>query len=215
MASNRTGDDRNQKASAHIGDAETTRKSIISRGAESREGKDTLQGQSARNGKRRSFLVVDLILVVLIAGVIIGGLFGYRALKNAYAPKWEENVTVYLVVEFVHLDSKTDLAGKVDSSLYLSVSVDATAVGEMTEVLNEGPMPAPQKDTAAQNVYGRVAVKCRARYRAGEGYYVGNEQLLAGRTGVFRLGAYEAEGSILIVTEDVPVWTGGDDSTAR
>ena len=40
-------------------------------------------------------LVVDVILLVLLAGLIVGGIFGYRAVRDMYAPVWDERDVVF------------------------------------------------------------------------------------------------------------------------
>ncbi len=214
MASTRPGDGQDRKASGYIGAAGSVRSKKSLPGADGQGGKDTLQGQASRKNRRGGAFVVDMVLIVLIVGVIVGGIFGYRALKQAYSVEWEEGITVHLVVELANVDPTIDLSKEDDMSVYFSSHVDADKIGVVTEVLDSGLMPSSTKDAASGNKYYRVAVEATARYRAGEGYYVGSESLLAGRGGHFRIGSYEMEGTLLLVTEQEILWVTGNEPTA-
>jgi hypothetical protein len=169
-----------------------------------REGKKGIPTVLARRGKRLWVsILVDLILLALVAGLAVGGVFGYRALREMYAPEWEVREVIFRVKmenippEMVRLDEEQgDLAIK-GQPIWSSESIDADMLGTVQDIRTATVVSEGGEITL--NVY--LDVKANAYYRKGKGYRMGETMLLAGSTGVYRLEGLAAEGMIISVRE--------------
>lgn len=145
-------------------------------------------------GKRRVWVsvLVDIILLLVLAGLIVGGYFGYRAISRIYAPEWEQREVIFRVqfddVDPAILEAQYDsLSG---SQLWSSEHTDADLLGTVVEV--------------SEYVAGEpleITVKAKAYYREGQGYRMGSTMLLAGSEGVYRMQGLTAEGTIISMHE--------------
>ena len=59
-------------------------------------GAGMMPGASARR-RRVIAILVDILLLLLLAGLIAGGWFAYRAIREVYAPTWETREVVFRV----------------------------------------------------------------------------------------------------------------------
>lgn len=145
-------------------------------------------------GKRRVWVsvLVDVLLLLVIAGLAVGGYFGYRALSEVYAPEWEQREVIFRVeledVDPALLDGEPDTL--VGSKLWSSEHTDADQLGEITEV---GEYKAGEPLL--------ITVKAKVYYRKGQGYRAGSTMLLAGSEGVYRMKGLTAEGRIISMHE--------------
>ncbi len=157
-------------------------------------------------GRRRFSLrglLVDLLLLLILCGLGVGGWFGYRAAKNIYAPTWETR-QISFVVEIMDLELEQTnemlktLPGR---SVWYSAETTGDLLGRVSHL---EPVPYTNADGK-----GRVAlyltVTADAKYREGEGYYVGSTRLLAGENGTFRTEGMVTEGLIVSLTDQTEV----------
>ena len=148
------------------------------------------------DSRRKGSVWVDLILLVVLATVIVGGVMGYRTLKRVYAPEWEERDIVFVMdVSHVNASILPDF-WHAEAPLYVSDSVDAAPVGYL--------MDSPYvMDDASEDGYVtvRLLLHGKARYRKGEGYYCGNTPILAGLSGDVRVDGVSGNGMIMMVLE--------------
>ena len=156
-------------------------------------GDDTAAGSPVRRGRS---IWVDVVLLVVLVGVIVGGVLGYRAAKNAYAPAWDERDIVF-VVEFSRIDpSILPEFWHAEAPLYVSDKTGTTPIGYL--------MYSPYISADAENegyVTVRVIMHAEARYRKGKGYYCGETPILAGLSGDLRVDGISGNGMILAVYE--------------
>ena len=140
--------------------------------------------------KKRGWVTVllDILLLVVLAGLIVGGWFGYRALREVYAPEWEVREMIYRV-ELKGIDPNMVEYGEDGRPVYTNKSIwssdrtDADHLGTVVDVQTELVSGAGGVNTL--NLY--LTVKANAYYREGEGYRMGATMLLAGYEGLFRL----------------------------
>ncbi len=142
--------------------------------------------------RRRGVIIIDILLIVLLCGGIVGGVFGYRALKAAYTPVWEEREMIYCV-ELLCVDAEAlPPYWNVHAPAYASDAADAAPIGYLVDVSHMTTLPgssskidfsgSAETGTASEPTYKSVGLVLRttARYRAGEGYLCGDFSLLAG-----------------------------------
>lgn len=148
-------------------------------------------------------ILVDFILLALVAGLLVGGVFGYRALREMYAPEWEVREVIFRVKmedvppEMLLLDEEQgDLAVR-GQPIWSSEATDADMLGTVQDVRTA--TVTAEGGGITLNVY--LEVKANAYYRKGKGYRMGETMLLAGSTGVYRLAGLAAEGMIISVRE--------------
>ncbi len=140
-------------------------------------------------------LVVDLVLFLLLVAMGVGVWFGYGAVKSLYAPDWTLR-QVEFSVEIRNLDyDRADqlLPTLSDNALWYSSSVDGDKLGTVSDVRAVPSITEDGRET--MTLY--LTVRTEARYRKGEGYYVGTTRLLAGESGSFRAEGLAAEGMII------------------
>ncbi len=210
MASSNSGDRKNRKASSLTDTAAvSSRRPADAPAVPAKDGKDALQASTAPVEDHRGVKVaVDLIMIVVVIGILVGGIFGYRALKNAYAPAWEER-TVTVVLELT--DVNPAHSPLKNGSMYIELSDGPLYLGRIIDGTRT-EMPATDDQGGLGGEYCRVILETTARYRAEKGYYIGDYPLLAGISDYFRIGGsapngdggfggYIAEGTILAVYE--------------
>ena len=185
----------------------TKRASAEPNGALGRDGRGRGKTILIRRGNRLWVtLVVDVILLVLLAGLIVGGVFGYRAVREMYAPVWEERDVVFGVKmenippEMVKYDSEKGKYFIVGSPIWSSDETDADMLGTVTDIRTV--MVSTEVDGVGETVLTLyLKVEASAYYREGKGYRMGETLLLAGSTGTYRLDGLSAEGSIIFMHE--------------
>lgn len=154
-------------------------------------------------GSRRTWLVilVDVLLLALIAGLVVGGIFGYRAVRDIYAPVWEVRDVVFGVKlenippEMLEYGS----GGKyviMNKPIWSSEATDADMLGSITDVHT---VTVSTEDSYTVTLY--LKVEAKAYYREGKGYRMGETMLLAGTTGTYRMEGLVAEGMIIFMHE--------------
>ena len=152
--------------------------------------------------KRWVSLVVDLILLVVLAGLIVGGVFAYRAIRELYAPTWETREVVFCV-EMTGIDpamvkygqdGRPTIAGH---ALWSSDRDDADCLGTVTDVRTVLVSGEDGRNTL--NLY--LTVEAKAHYREGKGYRMGATMLLAGMKGSFLAEGLMAEGTVISMHE--------------
>ena len=154
-----------------------------------------------RDGKKGGAwrrLTVDLLLLLVLAALIVGGIWGYRTLKSVYAPEWTETK-----VEFCIRIRGVDVAGIYDEegrSLFEDCDVwySDLAEGELLGTVVDVEAP-PEEDGNTATLY--LTVRGKALYRTGEGYYVGDTRLLAGMEDMFRVRGMMAKGEVISLCE--------------
>ena len=153
-------------------------------------------------------LLVDLILLAVLFGAVAGGIFGYRALRDWYAPEWELREVVFCVEmqginpELVKYgsDGRPTMTG---NGIWSSDHTDADLLGTVSSVRTV--LVAEADGTNTLTVY--LTIEASAYYREGKGYRMGETMLLAGTEGVFRVKGITAPGSIISMHEkqDEPI----------
>ena len=161
-------------------------------------GDDTASGSSV--GRRGWSLWADLILLVVLVAVVVGGVLGYRALKNIYAPAWEERKVVF-VVEFTRIDEEIlpDF-WHADAPLYTSDKADASPIGYLMSNPTVSSLPTDPEDGRVYKTV-RLTLHSTVRYREGQGYYCGETPILAGLSGDLRIDGISGKGMITAVYE--------------
>lgn len=154
--------------------------------------------------KRRLWmtLLVDLILLGVLLGAVVGCIFGYRALREWYAPRWETRDVVFCVemtginpdlVKYGQ-DGRPTMTG---NGIWSSDRTDADQLGTVTSVRTV--LVAEADGTNTLTVY--LTVEAAAYYREGQGYRMGETMLLAGAEGIFRVKGITAPGHIISMHE--------------
>lgn len=160
-----------------------------------KEGAGRLEKRSA-GGRRQTGWLIDVVIIMLLIGVLVGGYFLYGHLRDTYAPEWTEYDIQY-VLELTELssdmiaygpDGEKDLCGK---NIYSSFMQDSDQLGRVVDVVRRTD---PEQ---SDHVTLYVTVEATARYRAGEGYWMADTRLLCGETRSFRLAGLKANGTIL------------------
>lgn len=186
-----------EKASGIEGLQTTARKELASA-----RKRDALDDRRPRRGRAKVW-VVDISLVVIIAGLVVGGVFLYRYLRDTYAPSWGEKQVEY-VLELSGLDPTllTAAAGDdralIGKEIYASAREDADVLGAVREVVR-----ITDENTGRVTLY--LTVAATVRYREEKGYWIGDTRLLCGRTYSMRVAGLEASGKLLsLKTPDEP-----------
>lgn len=147
-------------------------------------------------------ILVDVLLILALVGLIVGGYFGYRAIRELYAPVWETREIVFCVrMEGIEPDMvKYGQDGRptfTDNAIWSSGSTDADRLGTVTDVRTVLVTHADSSNSLT--LY--LTVTATARYREGQGYHMGNTHLLAGLEGVFRVEGMSAPGAVISLHE--------------
>ena len=157
---------------------------------------------SRRSNRKWVPVLVDVILFLLLAGLVTGAVFGFRALRELYAPTWETRSLVY-TVEIQGVDPaavKYNSDGRfiyVDRPLWSSVYTDADCLGTVTAVSSTRVTDENGKSTLTLI----LTVEADAFYREGKGYRMGETILLAGLSGEFRFEGMTAWGTVISLKE--------------
>ena len=162
-------------------------------------------GKVTRGGGAKKWwvsLLVDLVLLAVLAGLVVGGVYGYRALRDLYAPVWEIREVVFQVkMEGINPDMvKYGSDGRpklVNETLWSSDQTDADMLGTVTDVRTVLESEANGINTLT--LY--LTVEAKAYYREGKGYRMGETLLLAGSEGVYRLQGMTSHGLIISMHE--------------
>ena len=160
-----------------------------------------------RAGTNRGFrkwvtLVVDLILLLVIVGLVVGGVYAYRAIRELYAPTWETREVVY-GVEMTGIDLDLVKYGQdgrptmTGHPLWSSDRTDADFLGTVTDVRTV--LVSGEEGENTLNLY--LTVEATAYYREGKGYRMGATMLLAGMKETFMAQGLVAEGLVISMHE--------------
>lgn len=147
-------------------------------------------------------LVVDLVLLVVLIGLIVGGVFAYRAVRELYAPTWETRDVVFCV-EMTGIDPAMVKYGQdgrptfTGNAIWSSDRTDADLLGTVTDVRTV--LVAWEDGHNTLTLY--LTVEAQAHYREGKGYRMGATMLLAGITDTFRVEGMVAEGTVISMHE--------------
>ncbi len=167
------------------------------------EGKGGARKPDAVRGNRKWVtLVVDLILLAVLIGLSVGGVFAYRAIRDLYAPVWETRDVVFCVkmegidpsmVKYGQ-DGRSTFTG---NPIWSSDRTDADCLGTVTDVRTV--LVSREDDDNTITMY--LTVEAEAHYREGKGYRMGATMLLAGDEGTYRVEGMIAEGIIISMHE--------------
>lgn len=147
-------------------------------------------------------LLVDLFLLAIVAGLVVGFIFGYRALRELYAPTWETRDVVFCVKmdhippDMVKYDQAKGQYTIVNNAIWSSEQTDADQLGTVTDVRT---VLVSTEEVNTVTLY--VKVEAKAYYREGKGYRMGETLLLAGSSGIYRMEGLSAEGTIISMHE--------------
>ena len=156
-------------------------------------------------GNRWSTFVLDILLILLVVGIAVGGYFTYRAIKQAYRPTYE---TRKLEFEIALTDVDRELAeelrdGLQGDDIWYTDRTDGTRLGRIDEghvaesassIKNNGGISPDKVD-----IY--LLVRANAQFREGKGYYVSDIRILSGDFGVFRVKGLVSEGYFVSVVD--------------
>ena len=156
-----------------------------------------------RGGSRRWVtLLVDIILLLVLVGLVVGGVFAYRTIRELYAPTWETREVVF-EVEMTGIDLDLVKYGQdgrptiTGHPLWSSDRSDADHLGTVTDVRTV--LVSGEEGENSLNLY--LTVKATAYYREGKGYRMGATMLLAGMEGTFMAQGLVAEGTVISMHE--------------
>lgn len=155
---------------------------------------------SARRKAARGGFVVDLVLLLLVALLSVGGWFGYRALKVLYTPVWDTRQVEFCVeIRNIDYDSADELLPTLeDHGLWYSDTAEGDYLGIVSDVRAVPTITEDGKET--MTLY--LTVRTQAKYSREQGYFVGSTRILAGETGIYRAEGMIAEG-IVVSLDDV------------
>ena len=193
--------DTEPKASS-LPDSATAHRPASPEGKRSRaEGK---RAPTGRGSRRWVTLVVDILLLGILIGLVVGGVFAYRVIRELYAPTWETRDVVFTVemtgvdvelVKYGH-DGRPTITGH---SLWSSDASDADFLGTVTDVRTV--LVSGENGENTLNLY--LTVEATAHYRAGKGYRMGATMLLAGMKGTFMAQGLVADGTVTSMHEKI------------
>ena len=156
-----------------------------------------------RGGSRKWVtLAVDVILLVLLIGLVVGAVFAYRAVRELYAPTWETREVVF-EVEMTGIDLDMVKYGQdgrptiTGHPLWSSDRTDADFLGTVTDV--RAVLVSGEEGENTLNLY--LTVEATAYYREGKGYRMGTTMLLAGMKGDFMAQGLVTEGTVISMHE--------------
>ncbi len=157
-------------------------------------------------------ILVDILLLLLLAGLIAGGWFAYRAIREVYAPTWETREVVFCV-EMTGIDPDMVKYGQdgrptmVGKDIWSSDRTDADRLGTVTDVRTVLVAAADGRNTLT--LY--LTVHADAHYREGKGYRMGVTMLLAGTEGTYRVTGMSAPGTMISMHEVADEETSADE----
>ncbi len=157
-----------------------------------------------RSGMNWRTVVVDLILLAVLIGLVTGGIFAYRAVRELYAPTWETREVVFRV-EMTGLDLAAVKYGQdgrptiTGHPLWSSDRTDADLLGTVTDVRTV--LVTGEDGSNTLSLY--LTVEATALYREGKGYRMGATMLLAGMENTFMAQGLVAEGTVISMHEKI------------
>lgn len=206
--------DLNQKDSkaSSLSDGAGTHRSPVPEGGDGKG--SSRKPDPMRENRKWVTLVVDLILLVVLIGLAVGGVFAYRTIRDLYAPVWETRDVVFCVkmegidpsmVKYGQ-DGRSTFTG---NPIWSSDRTDADCLGTVTDVRTV----LVSRDDGYNTITMYLTVEAQAFYREGKGYRMGATMLLAGDGSDFRVEGMTAEGIIISMHEktdeaDTPVESG-------
>ena len=173
-----------------------------------------------RDGKARTFskgsrsklpLIADILLIVLIVGIIVGAIFGLRALKRAFTPTAETREITFRValaeMPYDMIPSNSDgSCSLVNNYIWYTDLDDGDKLGTVTamdfEYVKKDESDKSKTDVDTVRVYLTVTASATYRdstYTDGAGYYMGDTRVAGGLKGVFRMNGLVSEGEIVSV----------------
>ena len=197
------GNDRDDRKISGFSKRERTSPTSDAGTGETGHGKRNSRLRLNRRGNRWWIsLLMDLLLLVILAGIVVGGIYGYRFLRELYAPTWETREVVFCV-EMTGIDPGMVKYGQdgrptfVNNPIWSSDQTDADYLGTVTDVRTV--LVALEDGTNTLTLY--LTVEAEAYYRTGKGYRMGETMLLAGTEGVYRLDGMSSAGLVISMHE--------------
>ena len=193
--------DADSKASS-LSAAPATYTSLPSEEKKDRKGKMGKKAMGRSRSRIWVTLLVDLTLLIVIAGLVVGGVFAYRTIRELYAPVWETREVVF-EVEMKGVDPDMVKYGQhgrptiADRPLWSSDLADADLLGTVTDVQT---FLVPDEN-GENTLTLHLTVEATAHYREGKGYRMGATMLLAGMKGTFMAQGLVAEGTVISMHE--------------
>lgn len=181
-------------------------------------GKDVLQDSQTYNKRKWLAVLMDVILFVAFVGLVVGGWFGYNALRDVYAPLWESR-SMILIVELPCVDPALipALGNPDERSVYNTEKTGVPALGQVMDMTVTDPIGDDFEDdvngdaSADEDYEGvendqvyktvRLIISAQAKYQKDKGYYVNSSPILAGDVNLYRFKGMAAEGTILALYE--------------
>ena len=212
MAVNDERDQGLHKASSLEGDRLTTPSRM---GVKNSKRQRDRQGERTLSGKQRTWwkgILMDVIILLVLVGLGTGIFFAYQAIRDIYAPVWDER-DIEFVVKIANIDyERADeiLPTLADHDLWHTDAADGQRLGTVTDVIMEAFNTGEGK--ATMTLY--LTVSTTAQYHKADGYFVGDIRLLAGETVVYRANGLVSEGMIISITDstqDAETQTQGGD----
>ena len=157
---------------------------------------------SRRGGRWWVSLLVDLVLLAVVTGLVVGFIFAFRAVRELYAPTWEVRSVVFCVKmegispDMVKYDREKGQYTIVSNPIWSSEFTDADHLGTVTDVRT---VLVSTGEVNTVTLY--LKVEADAYYREGKGYRMGETLILAGAEGTYRLEGLTAEGIIISMHE--------------
>ena len=169
--------------------------------------------EQRRGGRRRgkgrevrwTTVGLDILLILLVVGVAVGGYFTYRAIKKAYQPVYETR-KIEFEIALVNVDRgmaetlQNNLQG---DDIWYTDRTDGVRLGRIDEirVAESSTSPYENNGITAEKVDVYLLVRADAQFRAGKGYYVSDVRILTGESSVFRVKGLVSEGYFVSVVD--------------
>lgn len=188
-------EERIQKVSSLDGDGLTTPSRVSAHTGKRQRDRATSQNSA----KFWRSVLVDVIILLVLVGIGVGGWLGYLALRDIYAPVYDQKEVSY-VLKLVDIDyDRADelLPALPEGDVYYSAKADGVCIGQVSDVIAVPSVTGDGKET--MTLYLTVSVT--ATYHPKDGYYVEDICLLAGEVAVYRTKGLVAEGMILSITD--------------
>ena len=174
----------------HGGTMATEEKPTVEKANRSSVKQDNREWMSVTQASsRRLAWLSDLVVLILIALLVVGCVFGYRALKqNAIEPDIKTVRVEYQVVLY-EVPQDTDLTKWSQQEMALIAETKENVLGTVSEAVWDEVVPR----------MARVTVRVDAQYEEGKGYRVDGLRLMAGVTPTeahFQVGDVASTGMI-------------------
>lgn len=212
MAVNDERDQGLRKVSSLEGDRLTT---PLRTGVKNSKRQRDRQGERTLSGKQKALwkgILLDVIILLVLVGLGTGIFFTYQAIREIYAPVWDER-DIEFVVKIANIDYKRAdeiLPTLADHGLWYTDAADGQRLGTVTDVIMEAFNTGDGQ--GSMTLY--LTVSTTAQYHKADGYFVGDIRLLAGEKMVYRANGLVAEGMIISITDptvDTETQTQGGD----